>query len=266
MLFNFKLDPIDEIAPWGKPPDLHLSWYALTLGQCFLQAGSEELLRYSGPVLEKELQESQESQVQPYVRYQVARFRENIFDIVPRVLEPLPPEIAIYARSTRAQAWLSKCTNWFARQSRNDAVSNCYDAAAFWLRERSLDTYGLQVPANVWFWRFGDTIHIEWDNREQRYGSVPVWAAAQGTHSIHVEEFMAELGSLHARLIAAMQLRIDEACRSWSRPEIHIDLDRLRENQSFWDDRMERFILRWEPTDWKAAVAAIQQIESSANS
>jgi len=266
MLFNFILDPIDEIAPWGKQPDLHLSWYALTLGQCFLKVGSEELLRYSGEVMQKELQESPKSLVQPYVHYQVARYRENVFDIVPRILEPVPPEIADYARSTRGQAWLSKCTNWLSRQSRDDTVSDCYDAAAFWIRERSLDTYGLQVHANVWFWRFGDTIHIEWDNREQLYEGVPIWSAVEGTHLIHVEEFMAELGSLHARLIAAMQLRIEEACRSWSRPEIHIDHDQLRENQSFWDDRMERFILRWEPTDWPAVIAAVQRIGSTATS
>jgi hypothetical protein len=61
-----------------------------------------------------------------------------------------------------------------------------------------------------------------------------------------------------------MQMRIEEACRSWTRPEIHIDTDQLHENQAFWDDRMERFILRWEPTDWSAIIAATQRIESSA--
>jgi hypothetical protein len=63
MLFNFQLDPIDEIVPWGEPPDLHLSWYALTLGQCLVQVGSEELLRYSGAILDKELQESPGSRI-----------------------------------------------------------------------------------------------------------------------------------------------------------------------------------------------------------
>jgi hypothetical protein len=266
MLFNFTLDPIDEIEPWGVPPDLSLSWFGLTLGQYFLQAGSDQLLRYSDAAQRILNTEAPVSRVTPFVDYQVARLHQDIFEIVPRIVEPIPRDLIPFATSTSSLPWRAACKEWFERRAGSDDASwDLQYAAVAWLGQRSLDTGYLSPCAMIWFWRFEDTIHIEWDNRAQIFEGVPLWSALRGSHSLSVEEFMTELRSFHARFIEAMGLRVEEACRSWSRPKIRIDPDQLRAEQSYWDCPIERLILRWEPTDWETVNSAVRHIESSAD-
>jgi hypothetical protein len=50
MLFDFNLCPLEEVQPWGKSPDLRLSWFGFTEGFYRLQVGSEFLLNYSDEI------------------------------------------------------------------------------------------------------------------------------------------------------------------------------------------------------------------------
>jgi len=52
-LFNFSLRPLDQVQPWGSAPDLSLSWFSLTDGCYWIDAGGEELLRFSDESLTK---------------------------------------------------------------------------------------------------------------------------------------------------------------------------------------------------------------------
>ena len=206
MLFNFTLDPIDEIAPWGEPPKLSLSWYGLTLGEYYLQTGSDQLLRYSEAVIERDCENAPGAKVRTFLDYQVERFREDVFDIVPRVLEEVPPDLARYASHTEGQVWLTRCEDWFERQEPTEARLDGWDKAATWLHQRSLDTGYLTVTAKIWFWRSGNTIHIEWDNRSQEFDGLPMWSAKLGSFALTVDEFMDELRDFHVRFIQAMQV------------------------------------------------------------
>jgi len=46
-LFNFDLTKLEEITPWGTPPDEYLSWFGLTDGVYYLDVNGRQLFRYS---------------------------------------------------------------------------------------------------------------------------------------------------------------------------------------------------------------------------
>ena len=45
--FRFELAAIESIAPWGEPSNPDLSWFALTLGDFWIDLGRDELFRYT---------------------------------------------------------------------------------------------------------------------------------------------------------------------------------------------------------------------------
>lgn len=269
MLFNFTLDPIDEVLPWGEPPDLTLHWFGFTQGKYFLQTGSDELFRYSDEcqkVLAERLPPARQT---PYVDYFVSRLHQDIFEIVPRILEPIPIELVDFARSTHHEAWANKFQFSLGPESSPSeadlAAWELYCEAVTWIGDRSLDSGYLLPNARIWFWRLNDNITISWDNRDKLIDGVPAWASLRGTYQLSVGQFLDELDRFHRRFLAEMRLRIEEVCRSWSRPDVQIEPRKhLLVEQENWERQSDQLILKGLPTNWAAVAAAIKKIESGA--
>lgn len=263
MLFNFTLDPIDEIQPWGEPPDLFLKWYGLSCGTYFLQAGPHQVLRYSDAALQFLARDNPMAACQPHVDYNVARLVLDIFEQLPSILEPIPDELIQYARSEFGLAWSHRCRYWIEQQAEDRAEAwNTYLAADF-RNLRMLDTGYLSPDANVWFWRHGDVITISWDNRDRKFGEIPAWAELLGQYELPVEEFIKDLDAFRVRFLAAMRERVEAVRRSWSRPAVRIDSDELLNEQVHWEEPAENLSRHTSPTDWSAVMRAIDKIAGS---
>jgi hypothetical protein len=192
-----------------------------------------------------------------YVDYQVTRLIEDIWDIVPYVLEPIPEELIRYVNNELSETWERQCQRWLDRQSSDDnGAWNDYDAAVGWLGNRTLDTGYLSPNATIWFWRYGDVVTVAWNNREHRIESFPAWAAEQGDFALSVQKFDYELKSFRQRFLAAMRERVEAVCRSWSRPEVEIDLEQLV-------NKLERLRTLDQPTDWSSVIRAVEKIAGS---
>jgi hypothetical protein len=81
-LINFTLTPLAAIEPWGQPPDLNLHWFGLSEGAYHLELGDVRLLEYR-----------EELGWPRYVEYSLARLHEDLLEMVPYVLQPLPAEV-----------------------------------------------------------------------------------------------------------------------------------------------------------------------------
>ncbi|HEY9907288.1 MAG TPA: DUF5984 family protein [Thermosynechococcaceae cyanobacterium] len=101
MLFDFHLRPLEEVMPWGKPPNSYLSWFVLTDGFYRLQVGSEFLFNYSDDFAERWAAQSVSVHTRSFVDYYVVRLWEDLLEILPDVLEPLPLRFPACLRTTK---------------------------------------------------------------------------------------------------------------------------------------------------------------------
>jgi hypothetical protein len=99
--FRFELRPVDEIMPWGDQ-DRTLHWFGLTDGWYWIELDGQELLCYSGDMLRRWRGEGHEA-ARPYIDYQVARLWEDLIQIAPAVLEPVPADLVRFVASHPAR-------------------------------------------------------------------------------------------------------------------------------------------------------------------
>ena len=88
MIFDFTLDPIENVHPWGKPENLSISWFVLTQGNYRLKVGNEYLLNYTNDFI-KHLSEKYPEYTRTqttFVDYYVVRLWEDVLDILPAIL------------------------------------------------------------------------------------------------------------------------------------------------------------------------------------
>lgn len=282
VLFHFELRLLRDVMAWGpaSPNDArredwerrpHVNWYGLMDGWYWIDAGGAELLRYSQAELDTvarlypgELWVARNVGV-PYVDYQVAQFWQDVIDIVPDVLEPIPTWLARTLEPTGA--W----TEWHRRAEKavmaalpKPEARNLLNEAGRWQRKRSLDTWYLSAAPAIWFWSDGANVHIEWDNRERYlHDSVLTWEAVLGHHALTVEAFRDEARSFNARFTRRMWDRTAIAQADWPRPDValspHLNAEH-RQSARYMRHRLEIGVR--EPDDWEAVFRAIAAIEA----
>ena len=111
MLINFTLAPIEEIVPWGEPGSYSLHWFGLTYGEYWIQAGEAALFEYSD--------HARNAGINRYCDYQVVRLYEDLLDMLPYILEPVPEPLVPYICGERAKAWQNAYDAW---RDRDDDV------------------------------------------------------------------------------------------------------------------------------------------------
>lgn len=262
-VFNFKLRPLDQIEPWtqsdGSNPTL--SWFGLTDGYYWLRLGEAELFRYQSGIVSKC------GMKDVYVDYQIVRLYEDILDMLPEVVEPVPDDIVqSFVLSTKTESsWTEKCRAW-VESNRDEENHRCWDicyGATQWWSARSLDSGHLTAAPKLNIWRQGETIYFRWDNRDKKIDGLLAWVAELGEHSMLLAEFLNQLRDFHDRFIEAMARRTEAVCAGWNRTEIKIDLDRLREEQAERALALDEALKREAKTDWNKIRKFNEQILES---
>ncbi|MCE9526134.1 MAG: DUF5984 family protein [Planctomycetales bacterium] len=258
MLFNFTLVPVENVQPWGEPGNLNLHWFGLTAGQYWIEAGEASLLEYSKQVREKFGDPR-------YCEYYVARLYEDVMEMVPYVLEPIPPVIVPYISGISGQAWEATFRAWMEshdEQPLNDRFWKIVDAESRLTNPRYMITNYLSPPAKIIMWSDESMVHIEWENRDKLFKGVQAWSAVQGAFALPREKFVSEIQSFHSRLMEQMTVRVDQVLAGALSPEIQIDLVDLQREHEFRSLPIDRTIARsMQPTDWRRVHEAIQEVE-----
>lgn len=285
MRLHFRLRPVNDIAPWqpvpspdARTPDWlrrpHLSWFALTLGWYWIEAGDAELFRYSQAAINVMVREQPDApwaldmQKMPYDDYQVSRLWEDLLELLPDVLEPVPPQLAAFlgpdgpwaAWEREAEAAVKTVEDEIAYEKARDLL----EAAARWWWNRHLSTAYLQAGPQIWFWSDGSNAHIQWDNRGSSLDDIPAWETLLGHHTIPVADFVEEVRSFDAQFMQQMRDRIENVQTEWTRPEIALDPG-LAEEHHTRSRKMQQCmesIAQHPSTAWGEVFRAIAQIES----
>jgi hypothetical protein len=219
-VFEFELAPLDEVPVWGTPPDLSLGWFGLSWGQYWLDLGTARLLEYSPAARLPGLTR--------FVDYQVARLHEDLLQMLPDILEPLPADVVVGLEDGSLAVTAGRLSQAADAEQQPREI---LEEALYVLYRRFFDTAYLAPRADIWMWSRGETVVVEWDHRGRMIEGAPAWTASHGRREMATSEFRQQVTTFHRKFMAAMQERIDLVCAHWSRPEVKIDLRRLREEQ-----------------------------------
>jgi Family of unknown function (DUF5984) len=267
MLFEFGLRPLKEVTPWGQPPNLRLSWFGLTDGFYRLKVGSAYLLNYSEDYVKHCIENFSGFDQGSFVDYPVVRLWEDILDILPNVLEPIPEELCVFLEMNDADwsSWRNTAVDWEEAQ----IESGCDEDNAFRIFEMAVELRGsrylssayLRNSPRIWIWSTDSTVNISWDNQDIVDEGINVWSAIRGNHSLSRAEFLDEVRSFHEKLFFEMGQRVEAICNHWDYPEIQVDTEYLKYEQNdraAWLDHA----LRKTPTfnNWDEVRSAINLI------
>ena len=263
MLFDFSLCLLDDVQPWGEPPNLSLSWFGFTIGFYRLKLGSIYLLNYSEQFINHWDHKFLDAYNGSLVDYQVVRLWEDVLDLLPYTLEPVPTELHKFLTMDYAtwSSWYDKAVDWRENQlesgSDKDEVWEIMNVATSWRYNRWLNAGYLQNAPNIWIWSTDEAVSISWDNQNITVEGISVWSAIRGTLSMTQSQFLDEVRAFDNELISQMGQRVESICANWDRSEIFVDIAGLKREQrerSLW---LEKALQKTSSTEWNQVFAAI---------
>lgn len=274
MLFNFHLRAISDIGPFDPPRQRPLSWFWLTDGWYWMNVGDQQLFRDNPDLIKYNLQNHPdwqsyyEQEYAPYVDYYVVRLWEDILDLLPDILEPLPEllinNLLSHEVGDALPQQLQQRLENIDDDLTTDEIIDTFLAARQWWAFRHLSVGYLQRGPNISFWNDGITMYIEWDNRAILRDAIPAWSAIRGRYSLSLAQFIAEVTDFNARLMAAMAQRIAEIKVDWPRTDSTVNMDWLEQEQasrSTWLAKALEKTAQHPSTDWGNVLDAIRRIE-----
>jgi len=246
----FELDAIDDIEPWGEGENRSLHWFGLTSGRYWVSTPVGEALRCT------DQKASYWNLPSPYADYYVSRFFEDLQDVLPIALTPVPPDIAA---TVAGGDWFTRAERWIEESEEGDGRwMRCYEAME-WYHNRSLDSGHLVNGPLFHFLRVGDEVTILWEPTGE--SSDGVWLTPRGQFTVSAEELKSAAYAFFSEVLAAMQDRIDSIqARGWHRADCELDIALLIEDQRRRTALLEALKERRDETNWANVRSLIEPL------
>jgi hypothetical protein len=261
MLIDFELTPIEQVVPWGVTGNLSLHWFGLTDGQYWINVGEDRLFEYSDP--------ARHNDGKRYCDYQVARLFEDVMEMLPTILDPVPKDIRRYVSGHSGREWMKSYEYWAEQNLGADAGSeiwDIHDRAILLLSGRHLSTMHLSPSTSILMWSDDDNVHIEWDNSDKYIDGVLAWSATVGSFHLTREQFVIEVNAFQTKLFAEMHSRIEQVAAGGLRPDIQIDLPGLIAENERRQIEFAKVLGKNAGTSWDEIRSAVFEISSYAAS
>ena len=255
--FDFRLRPLQEIAPWHGPDGPSLDWFGLTAGTYWIGFGSQPL---SGPVDAENILASSLS-----CDLQVARLFDDVTALAPYALVEVPPRVDAFLRGTTGQAWRDYREAWWQLPDdlpQTEELDSLRSTAWKTKRLRTLSTSDLQPSFEILMWSFEGRVHIKWENRETVSGDSPRRRVLRGGAFPTRERFIDELEDFSTRLCDAMEERVRQVRQGAVGPLTRIDIDSLVREQGMRRQQLAHALAHpGYADDWSAVAAAIDKLD-----
>ncbi len=265
MLFNYQLRPLKDVQPWldaAEDPFLH--WFALTDGWYWLEIDDKELLKYTDDALktmEVEFGPTEHS----YVDYYAARLWEDLLDVLPQALNPLPqPLIERLEHPMEWVEWLGQVEVWLFDQDEEDEEPfDLYFRAAGWWSARLMDFTYLNDDPLLYVWREKHDIHLYWNSQDSRRDAKPVWQVDDLSFTLPIADFRREVKQYNNQLLQEMSERISELLGSEVADYEGIDIDpeEIKQEQRARSKWLDEQIDALPSDDWDLTLKAIAVLE-----
>ncbi|MEH6631539.1 MAG: DUF5984 family protein [Halopseudomonas aestusnigri] len=277
-LFDFTLKPFEDIDPFSDQGEPVLIWFGLTDAYYHVNVGDEQLFRYTPEIEEYWYKEYPDNkQTSPVVDYNVIRLYEDLFEILPNILQPLPDEIhAIVSTRDTQDQWFGQLRDKFhliidasdeledGVEDNFDELHNIYLEATGWWGNRQLPTSHLKMGPDIWIWRYKSDVYIRWDCTDvSEEKEPPFWTAGKGEFKLSLDEFLEEIHDFHDRLMSGMAERIEQLKTNNPIPHIRIDLESVAREHEVRIKSLDEILLKTPSVkDWDAVMRAYKDFQS----
>jgi hypothetical protein len=184
------------------------------------------------------------------VDYYVVRLWEDVQEVLPSLLEPVPADLVDHMTSDQ-DAWYGA------------GVGNA-EAALDWYSSHFMYTSYLVAAPRVLWWRSvadRDTITVDW--RHPTGGGLDCAVPRQGRASVSTELFLRAVEEFDRTLIDAMDRRIAEIEAGGLDPDIQLDIEQLRQEHQLRSGSLAATLRRVPATDWTAVREGAARIFST---
>jgi hypothetical protein len=257
MLFNFSLKPLEQIEPWGEPGSQQLHWFGLTDGCYWMEVGHDRLFEYAEA-------SRQQFEAPRYCDYFVVRLYEDVLDMVPHVLAPVPADLSAYLSLQRRPALRRAYEAWEAEAEARLPESELWDradAATGWMSRRMLDSAYLAPSARIQMWADDRNVYVEWDNRDKLIDGMQAWTATSGSFAIPRDDFVLEVQSFHDRLMEQMHHRVAAIQSGQAKLGADLDVDGLAREHELRARPISQNLMPTDAPDWNLVRSVIEELE-----
>ena len=237
----FDIDEVENVLPWGKAGDHKLHWYGLTSGRFWIETAAGPPLEYT-----PEIQRAWSLRCKN-PDYFVARLFEDLFSVLPLILETVPADLAARVANP---SWRINAERW-RDATENDLRWDRWYSATQWWHDRTLDFGYLQNAPELAFWRIGDEVHFQWC-ADAKADGISVWSTPEGQVSISATAFEAEVLRFGEELLARMDIKVRSIKEGgWQRQDCLLDVEELAKEQTVRRDAFDKISHERRTTDWR---------------
>ena len=236
--FRFRLRPLADVEPWG---DRGLHWFALTDGWYWIEVDGHRLFHHPS---------NADTGPSSPVDYYVVRLWEDVLEVLPSVLEPVPADLVDHMTSDQ-DAWYGAGVE--------DA-----EVALDWYGSHFMYTSYLAASPHILWWRSvadRDTITVDWRHSAGR--GLDCAVPRQGRASVSTELFLRAVEEFDRELIDAMDRRIAEIEAGGLDPDIQLDIEQLRQEHQLRSGTLAAALRHVSATDWTAVREGAARIFST---
>jgi hypothetical protein len=249
-LFRFELSKNPSIR---RESGKVMHWFGLTDGRYWIDSGQAEIFGMADGT---------------HLDYYVACLWEDLLEILPHVLEPLPASMRERLRDLprwlefRSRVWSWKEEDRDSKE-KSEAASQLAALATHWFGDRCLRTLHLRNPPRVWFWREHDEIVLSWKTQPPRNDDDPVWSSSAGQVRVTLDRFVADFLSFHEALMKEMSALIARVVREHGTEATEADeLRRDHQRREATVTTAAALLAQATKTDWAAVQEALTRLEA----
>jgi hypothetical protein len=224
--FCFELAPLERVMVWGADRgERRLHWFGLTDGYYWVELNGWEFYRYDDRTLSLWAADGH-NPPRPYVDYPVVRLWEDLLEIVPEVLVPVPDDLREVSRSGAFSLLGDRLDEFLDLDWKG--VPDDIGVAVEWSGARTLSAgHLIAAPLFGFDHELGaqDVVRVRWVHTEAE--GIGFTAPATGGVEFPFEVFIAAVTDFDSRLIGAMGARVDEVATGGLPADIQVDVDRL---------------------------------------
>ena len=184
---NFVIKSPDEIIPFGDDKK-YLSWFGLTDGILYINAGNDVIYEYSQAALDLWKNEFK------YNDYYLSRFFEDISEIFAYIAAPVPR--FFYEKINDFPQTANKWNIIYSEKNDDeyyDFLDNKYEFLTGWYYSRMIDSAHLKGGPRIYFFRCGGKITIKWESDSELENGGNIWTSPCGIYELDYSEFVSEI-------------------------------------------------------------------------
>ena len=214
------------------------SWYSLSDANYGIVINESQLYK---------LYDGKKSDTDVFLNYYLAAFHDDLMDMMADIINPIPGDINDLIELLGGVAKWDEISDNYLESLGEDEWMSSLDSIG-WHSARRIDNGYLALKINIWIWRVGDIIFIEWMNNHNLSDEKDY---ERGSYQIQFECFLDKIKLFHSEMMSGMLERLEELRLAPDHYDFDFDIDHLMDEHFARELKFERsFEKSATPIDW----------------